>query len=371
MSRSKLVLVVGPPLAGVDGVIGALRARLSGHVVVGADGLGPQCAPDAVVAVVSAVAPMTGSDWDLIVRAAARTDLVIGAVSKIDAHRNWRDVLEADRAFGADGDPRRQSMPWVGVAAAPDLGESNVSDLVEMLTDGLADPALDQRNRLRRNDYRVTPSRQPGSTGGPREAVESRVALQRVRLRLLRFVRDGCTSMRTELRDAASSIPAGGTGRFESRVRDDVARFVAELDDEITRAVNEYAPDQVAVARPMAVDDLTPPHVEAAPSASRRLETRLMAVLGLGFGLGIALASSRLLSGLAPGLSITGWVAGAAVGSALVGWMVRTRGVLHDRALLDRWVSDVAANLRWHGEAMVADRLLAVEVGVKPRKSGF
>ena len=86
-----------------------------------------------------------------------------------------------------------------------------------------------------------------------------------------------------------------------------------------------------------------------------------MTVLGVGFGLGIALASSRLLAGLAPGLAVAGMAAGAVAGLALVVWVVRVRGLLHDRALLDRWVTEVASTLRWHGEATVAERLLFAE----------
>jgi hypothetical protein len=49
--------------------------------------------------------------------------------------------------------------------------------------------------------------------------------------------------------------------------------------------------------------------------------------------------------------------------------VVRARGLLHDRALLDRWVTEVAATLRWHGEAMLAERLLDVESGWSARRS--
>jgi hypothetical protein len=95
-----------------------------------------------------------------------------------------------------------------------------------------------------------------------------------------------------------------------------------------------------------------------------------MTVLGAGFGLGIALASSRMLAGLAPGLSFAGLAAGSVAGFALVVWVVRVRGLLHDRALLDRWVTEVGATLRWHGEALVAERLLEAEsewMRVRPR----
>ena len=71
---------------------------------------------------VSAIAPLTESDCALVDLAATNTDLVIGVVSKIDAHRNWRDVLAADRARLAERTPRYRHVPWVGAAAAPRSG---------------------------------------------------------------------------------------------------------------------------------------------------------------------------------------------------------------------------------------------------------
>jgi hypothetical protein len=45
-------------------------------------------------------------------------------------------------------------------------------------------------------------------------------------------------------------------------------------------------------------------------------------------------------------------------------WVVGVRGVLHDRAVMDRWVGEVTATLRNCGEEMVARRLLEVEIAV-------
>jgi hypothetical protein len=64
-----------------------------------------------------------------------------------------------------------------------------------------------------------------------------------------------------------------------------------------------------------------------------------MMLVGAGFGLGVALTLSRLLADLAPGLTVAGAVACAAIGLALTVWVVSTRGVLRDRALLDRWAA--------------------------------
>ena len=93
-----VVLVTGPWLAGATSLIAALRERLPEHEFVETEDIGPADAPAAVVFVVSAVAPITESDCALIDLAARHTDLVIGAVSKIDVHRGWRDVLAEDRS---------------------------------------------------------------------------------------------------------------------------------------------------------------------------------------------------------------------------------------------------------------------------------
>jgi hypothetical protein len=177
-----------------------------------------------------------------------------------------------------------------------------------------------------------------------------RSALARIRLQLLRSVRERCSDLRAELRDVASAVPVGGSADFEKFTSVAAARFVVELDEEITRAVGAAATDGRQL-----------PDVSRSSSASRRLESRLMTVLGAGFGLGIALASSRLVAGFAPGLSVVGLAAGGLAGLALVFWVVRVRGLLHDRALLDRWVTEVGATLRWHGESMIAERLLSAE----------
>ncbi|MGH3643279.1 MAG: hypothetical protein ACRDUX_30155 [Mycobacterium sp.] len=369
MTTGRVVLVVGPRLAGADGVVVALGRELPDHVVVGLDGLAAQRPPDAVIAVLSAVAPVTRTDWDLIERAAAGTDLVVAVVSKIDAHRGWRAVIEVDRGLVAGWHPRRRSMPWVGVAAAPDLGEPRLGELVLLLRERLAEPGLDQRNQLRRNEFRIQGNRTGTAEAGHRpagaDALQLRSVLQRTRLRLVGFVRDRCSALRAELREDASSVSVGGSDGFEAVVRSQAVRFLAELDVEITRAVGhaaeELAVDEHAMARLRRGRRLDPPDLSRPQSSSRRLEGRLMAVLGVGFGLGIALASSRLLAGLARGPSLLGLAVGLAVGLTLVVWVVRVRGLLHDRALLDRWVTEIAMTLRWHGEAVVAERLLAAE----------
>jgi hypothetical protein len=341
----------------VDGVIEALRERLPGRLVVGVDrpaGLAvPDVVGDVVVAVVSAAAPMVRSDWDLIERAAAGTE-VIGVVSKRDAHRAWRAVLDADRMLAARWSEGRRGMAWVAVAAAPDLGEPRVDDLVDAL-----------RNPRRGRREAPGGRRRTAPEASRTDAVVRRAAVARLRLELLRTVHDRAAALRSDLRDVVAGVAVGGSDGFEALVRDEARRFEADLDDRITRALQataaELGRDGPAVAASPGRRFEEPDDLRRVPSSSRRLEARLMAVLGVGFGLGVALASSRLLAGLAPGPSIVGTMGGAVVGLAVVVWVVRVRGLLHERALLDRWVVEVVAGLRWHGDAVVAERLIEAE----------
>src|ERR1700760_4602092 len=75
-SRRDVVLVTGPWMAGVTGVVAALRDRLPQHKFVESTDLGPGDAPLAIVFVVSAATPLTESDCSLLDAAADNTDVV-------------------------------------------------------------------------------------------------------------------------------------------------------------------------------------------------------------------------------------------------------------------------------------------------------
>ncbi len=382
-----VVLVTGPWLAGATSLIAALRDRLPEHEFVEIDDIGPADAPAAVVFVVSAVTPITESDCALIDLAAQHTDMVIGAVSKIDVHRGWRDVLAEDRSRLAAHAARFGEVPWVGVAAAPDLGEPKLDELVDLLRSRLGDVDMKRRNRLRAWESRLQTviSRYDKDGAGAdraarvsvlrerREAVsrerrisrsERTIALrsqsQQARVQLAYFARNRCTSVRSELQEDASSMTRRRMPEFETYVGTRVGEVVNEVEEGITKHLSDVATElQLTAPQP----PLPPPSptVPLPPLKSRRLETRLMMVLGAGFGLGVALGVSRLFAGLAPSLTIAGLVAGGVVGLLLTVWVVGMRGLLSDRAVLDRWVGEVTGALQSALEERVATRVLAAE----------
>jgi hypothetical protein len=382
-----VVLVTGPWLAGASGLIAVLRDRLPEHQFVETEDVRPAEAPAAVVFVVSAVAPIAESDYALIDLAAQHTDLVIGAVSKIDVHRNWRDVLTEDKARLAAHAERYGDVPWVGVAAAPDLGEPDIDDLVELLRSRLDDTDVKRRNRLRAWESRLQTvisrydkdgagaDRHARVTAlrGRRETVlrERRVSksertialrsqLQQARVQLAYFARNRCTSVRTELQEDASSMTRRRLPEFENYVGTRVDEVVDEVEAGMTAHLADMA-TELGLTPPAQQAPFSPPKFAPPPLKSRRLETRLMMVLGAGFGLGVALGVSRLFAGLSPGLTIAGLVAGGLIGLVLTVWVVSMRGLLSDRTMLDRWVGVVIGLLQGAVEERVATRIVAAE----------
>jgi hypothetical protein len=392
INRRDVVLVTGPWLAGVSSVVAALRDRLPQHKFVESTDLGPGDAPLAVVFVVSAAARLTESDCALLDAAAEHTDVVVGVVSKIDVHRTWRDVLTANRDALAAHASRYGQVPWVGAAALPELGEPRVDDLVDSVAGQLADPDAARRNRLRawesrlqtvaqRFDHdaegagrraRVDALREKRSTAlrerrqsKTERTITLRGQIQQARVQLSYFARNRCSSVRGELQEDVAGLSRRKLPDFEAHTRGRVQEVVAEVSEGTTTHLTDVAE---AMGVPMALpapEKLPVVDVPAPPLKSRRQETWLMMLLGAGFGLGIALTLSRLVAGLAsglsPGLEIAGAVVCVAIGLAVTVLLVHIRGLLHDRAVLDRWAGDVTASLRSVVEELVATRVLVAE----------
>ena len=392
INRRDVVLVTGPWMAGVTGLVGALRERLPQHKFIESIELGPGDAPTAVVFVVSAAAAMTESDCALLDAAVEHTDVLVGVVSKIDVHRSWRDVLATNVQTVAAHAPRYGRAPWVGAAAVPDLGEPIMDELAQTVSAQLADPDGARRNRLRAWDSRLRTVAQRidrDAEGAGRQArvdalreersaalrqrrqeksertITLRGQIQQARVQLTYFARNRCSSIRSELQEDAAGLSRRDMAGFEARARDRTAEVVAEVSDATTAQLADVA--QV-VGLPVAVPGVVNlPTVDAPPPPlkSRRQETWLITLLGAGFGLGVVLTLSRLLAGLAhrlnPGLLIAGAVVCVLVGLGVAFAVTNIRGLLRDRALLDRWVGDLTSSLQSVVEELAATRVLVAD----------
>lgn len=353
-----VILVIGPALSGATSVANALRQRLGGYRVV--ECLGPGQRPAAVVFVVSAAAPMTQSDFSLLNAlldaAAASTDAVVAAVAKIDVHRGWPQVLEENRALAAS-----PALSWVGVAADPHIGPPKLESLVDAL-----DVALTHARRATRNQLLPNYSHAQARIGDRDRAATARAQraaavrqLRVARVQLTGRARASCASLRADLRRDATGLSRRGVDEFCSGVRRRSARAVAELDATLSRLV----------------DDLGIPSVEVAPASCPALETylprfcraradRVTALLSVGFGLGMALTLGRLVADLAPTWTAAIMAASLLTGIGLSGWVIRARGLVAERAALDRWVTEVTAGLRTAMEERVVMQMLAAETAI-------
>ncbi|MEB3020245.1 hypothetical protein [[Mycobacterium] crassicus] len=395
--RRDAVLVTGPWLAGVSAVASVLAERLPQVLVVEATDLAPGEVPAAVVFVVSAASVLTESDCALLDAAAAHTDVVIGVVSKIDVHRQWREMQDAAREILADyisagGEPRYRQVAWVGVAAAPERGEPRVDDLVAELSKQLGDSDVQRRNRLRSWEFQLRTDADRIDRDARAEGRRARVTLlqeqrdevlrqrrvskservialrsriSQARVQLGYFARKRCASVRSELAEDVAGMTRRRLPEFEVYLRDRLTEVVTEVDEGVAEHLTDVAHELGLSGEAVSASGLTQalPKVETGEPAlkSRRLETQLMTLLGVGFGLGVALTLSRLFADLAPGLTVAGAAACTVIGVAVTVWVVRIRGLLRDRAVLDRWVGEATGTLRSAVAELVALRVVAAE----------
>ncbi|WAC94549.1 hypothetical protein [Mycobacterium sp. Aquia_213] len=392
ISRSDAVLVTGPWMAGVTGVAAALGERLPEHKFVESTDLQPGEAPTAVVFVVSAAAELTASDCALLDAACEHTDVVVAVVSKIDVYRAWRDVLSTNRDVLAAHASRYSQVPWIGAAAAPELGEPQLDELVETVSAQLAATDVARRNRLRTWESRLQTVAQRfdrDADGAGRRArvdalreerstalrerrqaksertIRMRGQTQQARVQLSHLALNRCSSVRSELQSDAAHLPRRDMAGFEAHARDRAAAVVSEVNEGTTTQLDDVAreldlPMELPPVERLPTVDVAPP-----PLKSRRQETWLMLLLGVGFGVGVAVALSRLVAGVAhrlnPALEIAGAAVCVAVGLAVTVLVVKLRALLRDRSLLDRWTGDLTSSLRSVTEELVATRVLAAE----------
>ncbi|QUR65962.1 hypothetical protein [Mycobacterium spongiae] len=399
VSRRAVVLVTGPWLAGVSSVVAALAQRLPHRTVVESADFTPADAPMAVVFVISGAAHLAPSDCVLLDAVAEHTDVVVGVVAKIDVHRTWRDVLTASRARLAAHAPRYAQVPWVGVAAAPELGDQRVGELAATVESRLTDSHAPRRNTLRswesqlqararrldrdaegaqrRERVDALRARRGAAMRRRRQSrsehsIAARRQIQQARIELFHCARDRCSSVRSELRERSAVLSRRGMAGFTEQVRSRVEDVVVEVNEATDACLAGVAQGLGVPMQLPAIAKLPTVALSAPTLNSRRVESRLMMLLGAGFGLGVALTLSRVVVGLAPGLrtaappglAAAGTVACVAIGLAATVWVVTTRSLLRDRADVDRWAADAVTSLRAVAERLVASRVLAAEAAV-------
>jgi hypothetical protein len=195
--------------------------------------------------------------------------------------------------------------------------------------------------------------------------IKLRGQIQQARVQLTYFARNRCAAVRGELQEDVAGMSRRNMAGFDAYVRNRAAEVVAEVSDGTAAQLADVAQVMDLPVELPALEALPTVEVPSPPLKSRRQETWLMLLLGAGFGLGVALTLSRLFAGLARGLNpplvIAGAVACVLIGLAVTLAVVNIRGLLRDRALLDRWAGDVTSSLQSVVEELVATRVLAAD----------
>lgn len=205
---------------------------------------------------------------------------------------------------------------------------------------------------IARGLLRVWARRQGITIGG---AAARRAGLRQARVRLLGRIRTRCAALRAELRDTAAALPQRRGAAFE----DHVGRRV----DEVARELSQAAQWELEweFGDPGALCGGAGIHLDPPAAGSARLEDRLTMLLGAGFGTGAALTAARVAGDALPASGPVAAAVAAIAGTALGGALVRTRRLLVRRAVLDRWVIEVTAQLRAELEEHVAVLALAAQ----------
>jgi hypothetical protein len=189
---------------------------------------------------------------------------------------------------------------------------------------------------------------------------ELRSRVQQATVQLTDFAQNRCASVRAELGEDAATMTRRRLPEFESYVGRRIQDVVGEVHGDVGTHLGDLA-TEFGLTPPPDEPPPAPPSVSPPPLMAGGWVARLMLLLGVIFGLGIALAVSRLFADLAPAYTAAGLTAGAAVGLAVAVWAIGMRRAASDRAVLDRWVADVISELRAVVEQHVATRVLHAE----------
>lgn len=408
----RITLVDTPGVGGLDAVGGELAAAAAAS----ATGL---------LFVVDAGAPFTRGELQFLQRLADQVETVLFALTKIDLHRGWRQVLEADRALLAEHAPRLAGAPFHAVSArlfesaasAPTADvatllreRSGIAELQAALQRHVAGRAgvLAEANVLRaiatslasvvarlESERRALSAahgdasadglrRRRGELAAQRRSpgrswqLRLRGEIQRARLESLHDVahqvRSAQAWFRRSIDDADSAAIAELPYHVDAALQLISARVTAGLGERLSKVADAaladlFSPGELDAVRAEfarragggAAIVLRPP--DRRPAAA---EDKLLIAMGVSGGVGIGRLVAQPLGGLA--LAGIGAAAGLvvlpvtiALGLGAGWWMARTRRQAADRAHLRQWLAEVLADARSALEQAVAEQMIDAE----------
>ncbi|MEU0466241.1 dynamin family protein [Amycolatopsis sp. NPDC006131] len=398
----RVSLVDTPGVGGLDSMHGELAAEAAANAT-------------ALLFVVDASAPFTAGELEFLRRVGDRVETVVFALSKTDAFRGWREVLEADRRLLAEHAPRFADAVFHPVSArmfemaakAPNeqaavmlrersgvielqaalqelvvgrsamLGEANTlralsSALGEVHAGLLAEQrALSsgeaEAERLRERRDELAAERKTSTRGWQ---LKLRGEIQRARVDLghetSRQVRDAQSYFRAQIdnakRDQLAQLPQQVDAALQM-ISQRVSATMAQRLNRVTEiALAElFAPEELDVIRSQFLRAGGPQVVLRPPDRKPSTpEDKLLIFMGISGGVGAGKIAALPLAGVAL-LNPVVLPATIVVGLGAGWWMARTRRHAADKQHLKQWLVESIAEARSILDQLVAEQLIEAE----------
>jgi hypothetical protein len=403
----RLTLVDTPGVGGLDAAHGELAAEAAAEAT-------------ALLFVVDAGAPLTRGELSFLRRLAGHVETVVFALTKVDLHRGWREILRANRDLLARHAPRfadaefhpvstrlfdsATAAPNPGVAAllrkqsgvvelqtalqrqvagrAAMLGEANLLRAVSTALAGLiARLEADERafataehgeasaDALRERRDQLTAERR---SSGRSWQLRLRSEIQRTRIESLHDVAGQIRATQTWFRRATDQANRTSLAQLPFQVDAALQLMPARVGAALARRLSRVI--EAVLAELFTPEELRAVHAEFARRGTGRAaivlrppdkrpassEDRLLIVMGVSGGLGIARLAALPLAGFAAaGFAVV--PASIVLGLGAGWWIARTRRHAADRQHLKQWLADVLADARAALDQFVAEQLIDAE----------
>lgn len=381
--------------------------------------LAREAAADATVLlfVVDASAPLLAGELEFLRDLTGRVETVIFAMTKVDAFRGWREILDADRALLAEHAARFANADFVAVsprmfelavdtpdgpAAAMLRERSGIAELQTILQERLIGRSvmLAEANALRALStalgalhVKLTVARRALSTGET-EAVSLRVRrdrlvadrrssargwqlklrgdIQRARVESNHEVARQVRDLQSWFRQAIDSADHRRLAQLPSevdaalqllslRVSAALARRLAGVTDRLLADL--FSPEELSVIRAQVAKGVRSPVVLRPPERRAATgEDRLLVTMGMASGFGVARLATLPLAGLGFA-AITPFLLPATivVGLGAGWWMARTRRHTAEKQYVKQWLTEAIGEARSTMDHMVAEQLIEAE----------
>lgn len=386
-----LNIVDTPGVGGLDATHSEIALRAVGRAT-------------ALLFVCDASAPFTKPELDFLVKASKNIDLVIFAVTKIDAYRGWRQIVEDNRKLLREHAPRFARSVMLPVSSklfeqaalmgGSELGqalrkESNIRDLQVALQqqiavkasalheanllrtmrsqlDGLmtsledsrrsCQPDMEYANRLKENRDRLMQARKADSRAWQ---LRLRSLLSRARLDTMADIQSENRKFLAHWRRQIEELDKGRLQQVGQQLDMALKASSMQIFDRqqarmqaVSRSVlqsmfaqNELAEVYAALQRPRQVTATTGPSRRQS-SADEKVLTNISMMSGISI---TSITGSSLTA--ATGAAIVAWPIAVAVGLSVAGWIVWARRTASDRNQLKLWLNETLGETRARLEA--------------------